>query len=179
MTTRQVLGRRDISAGWEACHAAGRETCATTVMSKNLGRILSIRNRPALPERVPVIMALAHPWGVLWPTERMWQRQQPVTGRKYMSTALLSTHCYVCVVLDTTPEEDWIRRKAGNTIDFFVQVLGLSCHHAMREITAPSRARQSAPRSLGSSRCAQTPKVIPAPPERIPEAPVVIASLRW
>ena len=29
------------------------------------------------------------------------------------------------------------RHLAGNTIDFFVQVLGLSFHHAMREITAP------------------------------------------
>ena len=29
------------------------------------------------------------------------------------------------------------RNLAGNTIDFFVQVLGLSFHHAMREITAP------------------------------------------
>jgi hypothetical protein len=27
------------------------------------------------------------------------------------------------------------RNLAGNTIDFFVQVLGLSFHHAMREIT--------------------------------------------
>jgi hypothetical protein len=27
------------------------------------------------------------------------------------------------------------RCLAGNTIDFFVQVLGLSFHHAMREIT--------------------------------------------
>ena len=27
------------------------------------------------------------------------------------------------------------RNSAGNTIDFFVQVLGLSFHHAMREIT--------------------------------------------
>ena len=27
------------------------------------------------------------------------------------------------------------RDRAGNTIDFFVQVLGLSFHHAMREIT--------------------------------------------
>ena len=29
------------------------------------------------------------------------------------------------------------RHLAGNTIDFFVQVLGLSFHHAMREISAP------------------------------------------
>ena len=27
------------------------------------------------------------------------------------------------------------RDRAGNTIDFYVQVLGLSFHHAMREIT--------------------------------------------
>jgi hypothetical protein len=29
------------------------------------------------------------------------------------------------------------RNLAGNTIDFFVQVLGLTFHNAMREITAP------------------------------------------
>ena len=29
------------------------------------------------------------------------------------------------------------RHLAGNTIDFFVQVLGLSFHNAMREILAP------------------------------------------
>lgn len=29
------------------------------------------------------------------------------------------------------------RNLAGNTIDFFVHVLGLSFHNAMREITAP------------------------------------------
>lgn len=28
------------------------------------------------------------------------------------------------------------RNLAGNTIDFFVQILGLSFHHAMREIVA-------------------------------------------
>ena len=31
------------------------------------------------------------------------------------------------------PERDW----AGNAIDFFVQVLGLSFHDAMRQITCP------------------------------------------
>ena len=32
----------------------------------------------------------------------------------------------------------WPQRElAGNTIDFFVQVLGLSFHDAMREITGP------------------------------------------
>ena len=38
----------------------------------------------------------------------------------------------------------------------------------MREITAPWRARPNAPRPLGSSRCAQPPKVIPAPPRENP-----------
>jgi hypothetical protein len=32
------------------------------------------------------------------------------------------------------PERD----RAGNAIDFFVQVLGLSFHQAMRQITAPA-----------------------------------------
>ncbi len=63
-----VLDRRDISAGWEACHAAGWQTCAMTVMSKNQGAFRHTRNRAGLPERVQAIMALAHSSGVLWPT---------------------------------------------------------------------------------------------------------------
>jgi hypothetical protein len=35
-----------------------------------------------------------------------------------------------------------LRRLAGNTIDFFVQVLGLTFHNAMREITAAESARR-------------------------------------
>ena len=92
------------------------------VMSKNLGAVQHTRNRPALPARVQVTMASADPRRVLWPTERMRQRLQPVTGIIYMSAALLSTSLYVFIVPDTTTEEGRNRRKAGNTIDFFTRV---------------------------------------------------------
>ena len=47
---------------------------------------------------------------------------------------------------------------AGRQVDFFDQVLGLSFHHAMREITAPQRTPQTFTPPLGSSRCGQPQK---------------------
>ena len=109
---RQLLGRRDIPADSEACHAAGwkpapQRLCQRTWVPEGGAPEIVLSSH----RRVQVSMALGHPLAFPWPTERMRQRLQPVTQIMYMSAALLSMPLYVLVVQATTTEDRWIRRK--------------------------------------------------------------------
>ena len=108
----------------------------------------------------------------------------PVTDAIFMSGVLLSTPFYVCVVPDTITEEGWIRRNAGNTTRLPAGRLTSlfrpwSCPPNTPCARSPScSAHVPAPHGPWDRQGVRNPpKSFRLPPERIPQALVVIASL--
>ena len=60
-----------------------------------------------------------------------------VTGSIPLKARQLGTPAYPRLIVKDGYWRWPARDRAGNAIDFFVQVLGLSFHDAMRQITAP------------------------------------------